>query len=120
MRKVAPSLAVPPVTGRHRRGAPLAGADFKLLRSLSSAELRRVHAVQLEVRGTKWPGRPGHEKECEPLYEGQETCDEALTFMTLLGFRSNHECPKVRGWCERAMQFYRRSEGSFFQARAPP
>ena len=70
----------------------------------------RVNSVQMETRTAQ----------CAPLYEGQETCDEALAFMTRLGYRSSHECPRVKGWCERTMHFFRRSESSFARARAPP
>ncbi len=94
--------------------AASAGVDLKLLRSAEEQApgllYRRVNSVQIETRTAQ----------CAPLYEGQETCDDALAFMEHLGYKSNHECPKVKGWCERTMQFYRRSERNFEQARAPP
>ena len=67
----------------------------------------RIGALQLETRT----------KQCAPLYAGQETCDEALAFMTSLGYRSNHACPKQPRWCERTMKFFRPSEGNFSAAR---
>ena len=107
-------LAGPPSMPIRHLKIDAQGVDLRLIKALEREApgllYQRVNSVQIETRTAQ----------CAPLYEGQETCDEALTFMTLLCFRSNHECPKVRGWCERTMQFYRRSEGSFFQARAPP
>lgn len=90
------------------------GVDLKLIKALEREApgllYGRVNSVQIETRTAQ----------CAPLYEGQETCDEALSFMTSLGYRSNHDCPKAKGWCERTMQFYRRSERNFAKARAPP
>ena len=90
------------------------GVDLKLIKALEKDSpgmlYGRVNSVQMETRTAQ----------CVPLYEGQETCDEALAFMTRLGDRSNHECPRNKGWCERTMQFFRRSESSFAKARAPP
>lgn len=90
------------------------GVDLKLVKALEAEApgylYRRVNSVQIETRTSQ----------CTPLYEGQETCDEARDFMVNLGYRSNHDCPKNRGWCERTMQFYRPSERSFVKARGPP
>jgi len=86
------------------------GADFKLIRTLSPEELRKVHSLQLEVRGTKWPGTPP-EKPCEPLYEGQEPCEEVVVYLQRLGFSNRTACPPNRRhhYCERSI-FFERAE----------
>ena len=87
------------------------GVDLKLFKALEEQApgllFSRIGALQMETRT----------KQCAPLYAGQETCDEALAFMTSLGYRSNHACPKQPRWCERTMKFFRPSEGNFSAAR---
>ena len=59
------------------------GVDLKLFKALEEQApgllFSRIGALQMETRT----------KQCAPLYAGQETCDEALAFMTSLR-RSNH------------------------------
>ena len=72
----------------------------------------RVQTIAMETRTSQ----------CTPLYEGQETCDEALAFLRSLGFAPAHGCPRQKGWCERTMKFYNAKLGGSFAAvlSAPP
>lgn len=90
------------------------GVDFKLIKALEDARpgllMARVASVQMETRT----------RQCAPLYEGQETCDDVLVYMTRLGYASNHDCPLTPNWCERTMQFYIPRFRSFRNARSAP
>lgn len=85
------------------------GLDFRLVRALSVRELQRIRSIDLEVRGTEWPGPPPR-KQCEPLYEGQETCEEVVAYMASRGFVNRSACPPHHKHheCERSIRFDQR------------
>lgn len=68
-----------------------------------------MESLELEVRGTAWPG-PSPRKPCEPLYKDQERCEDVVAWLWQHGFENRTACPPHRKHhaCERSIRFDRR------------
>lgn len=88
---------LPPRMPIHLLKLDVQGMDLDLLRAVPSEHWARLLSVQIEVRSAR----------CEPLYQGQDSCEQAAEFMVEKGF-ARARCPTT---CEGDVIFRRPAAG---------